>query len=971
MSQLRNGERQPVNGDGQPPNGSGRPVTGNGQPVTGDRQLTNGDGQLTNGDGRPDPGAADTAAEFVTALRRLKSWSGMGLRRLERQAATAGQALPRSTMAAVFSRDVLPREDLVVALVRVCGGDQDEVDRWLAARRRIAAGTPRPAPPPDGTPQPVRRTLPIDQAVFVGRDKELAQITAAVADAALAGGVIAIHAIDGMPGIGKTTLAVHVAHRLTDRFGDRQLFIDLRAHTPGQAPVPPEEALAQLLVADGLDPRLVPETLDGRASLWRDRMAGKRLLLILDNAASSRQVAPLLPGCAEGLVLVTSRRSLADLPTAVPIGLDLLSTEEAVTMFLRLAPRAAPDRRAVAELVRLCGHLPLAISIMASLYVRHPTWSIEELIKEVRQSVGGGPLTLSAESRTVADVFDVSYQQLTPDGQRFFRLLSVHPGTEVDPYAAAALANMSLRDALAQLDRLHADHLIEESAYRRYRMHDLIRAHAATLAATTDSAQVRREALGRLLDFYRHTATVAVRVAYPHARPPGRDGAPVSGPAGSFPRPASKSSGPASRFPGPAPRFPGPAPEFLGPDQAARWLDTELANLLAAAEHATEYEWPEHLLQLSAQLHPHLFIRGHYREAEALHRRAQQLAHRLDRPAAELDVLICLGHLYRMQDYDQQATDHYRQALGMAGNIGDRAGELHALLGLGATHRARGGHEQAVSHFQRALRIAEVIGDRNGELDALNRLGETRRIQGRHDLSADNFRRAIQVARAVGDRGGELNAVNGLGHVHRLQGRYREAADHYERAIQLAQAVGSRNGKLNALNGLGHALRLQGHFPEAASHYQQALEIAQAIGNRSGRLTALIGLGHTYRFHEHYDQATDTYRQALDLAREIGSGNWQFEALQGLGRLHQTIGRPDLALSNHEQALELATKLAQPADQARAHDGLARAHRDGGREDLARQHWQLALDILTELGAEHTDESQVSAANIRASLAGG
>ncbi len=717
--------------------------------------------QPVDGEGRPGPGAAGTAAEFVDALRRLKSWSGMGLRRLERRAATAGQVLPRSTMAAVFSRDVLPREDLVVALVRVCGGDQEEVDRWLAARRRIATGAALPAPSPDSTPQPVRRTLPTGQAVFVGRDKEMGQITAAVADAAQAGGVIAIHAIDGMPGIGKTTLAVHVARRLTDRFGDRQLFIDLRAHTPGQAPVQPEEALAQLLAADGLDPRFVPETLDGRASLWRDRMAGKRLLLILDNAASSRQVAPLLPGSTESLVLVTSRRSLADLPTAVPIGLDVLSPDEAVTMFLRLAPRAAPDHHAVAELVRLCGHLPLAISIMASLYVRHRAWSIEELIEEVRRPAGGSPLTLTAESRTVADVFDVSYQQLTPGGQRLFRLLSLHPGIDVDPYAAAALAGMSLQEALAHLDGLHADHLIEESAYRRYRMHDLIRAYAATLASTTDPAQARREALGRLLDFYRHTTAMAVEVAYPHERQRGPDVAPVSG----------------------------PAPEFPGPDQAARWLDTELANLLAAAEHAAEYEWPEHLLQLSAQLHPHLFIRGHYREAETLHRRAHHLAHRLGRQAAELHVLIYLGHLYRMQDYDRQATDHYRQALSMAEAVGDRSGELNALIGLGSAHRVPGGHEQAISHFQRALRIAEAIGDRNGELNALNRLGEARRMQGHHDRSTDHFGRAVKVAQAIGD----LNAVNGLGHTHRFHGRYDQATDTYQQALDLARQIGSGN----------------------------------------------------------------------------------------------------------------------------------------------------------------------------------
>ncbi len=198
-------------------------------------------------DGRPDPSTTGTAAEFVDALRRLKDWAGVGFRRLEKRATAAGQVLPRSTITAALNRDALPREELVTALVRTCGGDFDEVDRWVTAWRRIAAGTPlstssstspsKPPTPPTPavapTPWPVRCTLPADQAVFVGREKELEQIATAVTDAAQTGGVIAIHAIDGMPGMGKTTLAVHMAHRLKDRFGDRQLFIDLHAHTSG------------------------------------------------------------------------------------------------------------------------------------------------------------------------------------------------------------------------------------------------------------------------------------------------------------------------------------------------------------------------------------------------------------------------------------------------------------------------------------------------------------------------------------------------------------------------------------------------------------------------------------------------------------------------------------------------------------------------------------------------------------------
>jgi hypothetical protein len=228
---------------------------------------------------------------------------------------------------------------------------------------------------------------------------------------------VAIHAIDGMPGVGKTVLAVHVGHLLADRFPDRQLFLDLHAHTAGQQPVKPEAALASLLTADGVDARYLPEGLDERATLWRDRMAHQQVLLILDNAASSRQVVPLLPGSAGCLVLVTSRRYLGDLPSAVLVPLDILPPEEAQQMFLRLAPRAATEPARVAELVGLCGYLPLAIALLASLFRNRRSWTLGQLINETKTTL----LTVTAENRTVAAAFGLSYQYLPADRQRLRR----------------------------------------------------------------------------------------------------------------------------------------------------------------------------------------------------------------------------------------------------------------------------------------------------------------------------------------------------------------------------------------------------------------------------------------------------------------------------------------------------------------------------------------------------------------------
>jgi hypothetical protein len=368
---------------------------------------------------------------------------------------------------------------------------QDLHQRILTADPALTAdfAVPPPLPMTDskaacpaGAPE-VRYSLPPDIAAFTGRADEVERVTAAVARAGRCyGGTV--WTIGGMPGVGKTTLAVHVAHQLGDRFPDRQLFIDLHAHTPGQDPVPPMVALARLLTATGADARHLPDNLDGRAGLWRDRTAGQRALLVLDNAASSAQVAPLLPGGEDCLVLITSRRHLGDLPGALKIPLEPLPPGQAQTMFLRLAPQAADTPpQAARDLTRLAGHLPLAISLLARLLARHPSWTLADLLRETRMS----PLTLAVEQDSVAAAFEISYQHLDTGQQQFFRRLGLHQGATTDASSAADLAGISLGEASRHLDALHGEGLLTEAGYRRYGMHDLIRRYARGLT-TTDRA---------------------------------------------------------------------------------------------------------------------------------------------------------------------------------------------------------------------------------------------------------------------------------------------------------------------------------------------------------------------------------------------------------------------------------------------------------------------------------------------------
>jgi tetratricopeptide (TPR) repeat protein len=805
-----------------------------------------------------------------------------------------------------------------------------------------AGGDTRPGPGLAGAGGPPRQ-LPRKASGFTGRTAELAQLLELVPDPWRATAVV-ISAIDGMAGIGKTELAVYAAHRLVDRFPDGQLFIDLHGYTPGLAPVAPAEALDRLLRDLGIPGTQIPAGVDARAGLYRTRLADQQVLIVLDNAATEAQVAPLLPGTPGCLVLVTSRRRFSGLDHTRTVSLDTLPIPDAVTLLANIVGEgrlADQPPELQVELVELCGRLPLAIRIAARRLQSHPTWRVSDLVARLRDRqhrLG----ELAAGQRSVTAALDLSYQDLNPDQQQAYGLLGSHPGPDFDGYATAALLDTTLPRAGRVLDQLLEVHLLQEPAPGRYRFHDLVRAHAAHTATNEQTVPGVEAALGRLLDYYRHTAAAATDAAYPYER----DQRPEVPPAHT------------------------PGPELPDPAAGLAWLDTELSNLLAAAGYATAYGRPDHLLQLSAILHLHLRIRGRYHDAETLHQQALAAAATLGDQAGQLTALNGLGDTHLRQGQYGPATDHHEQALRIARATGHRVGELTALTGLGDIHRMQGRYEPAADHYQRALRIARATGHRVGELDALNGLGDFHQLQGRYGQAGDHHEQALRIARATGHRAGELTALGGLGHIHRMQGRYGQAGDHFQRALRIARAIGHRVGELTALTGLGHVHRLQGRYGQAADDFQRALRIARAAGNRPGELTALNGLGNVHRMQGRHAQAGHHYQQLLDLAQAGGNRNWQFEARQGIGRLSHATGHLDAAITHHQKALTLATELGQPDDQARAHDGLAHAHHTLHHHEQARQHWQHALHLLTNLSIDHTDDEETTTTAIRAHLTG-
>ena len=771
------------------------------------------------------------------------------------------------------------------------------------------------------TAAPVRYSLPSDTAVFTGRDREMDLITGA-ATAATGRGVVMIHAIDGMPGLGKTALAIHAAHLLRPLFPGRQLFMDLHGHTPGQQPVTPEAALASLLAAVGVDAGSLPADLEGRKALWRDRMAGQQTLLVLDNAASSEQVAALLPGDGDCLVLVTSRRHLGDLPgSIVPVVLDALRPDEAQEMFCRLAPRASDDpAAAVARLVQLAGFLPLAISLLARVYLRHPSWTITDLIRETETSL----LTLSAEAGSIAAAFGVSYRYLTAGQQDFFRVLGLHPGTRIDAYAAAALAGLPVPEAGRLLDALHGEGLLTEPGYRRYGMHDLIRAYSRHCVAGHPVPGSERM-LPRLLDYYQHTAARAeARLARQTRVQPD---------------------------PAPGVTAPAAAPGLADRTQALAWIRAERGNLLACLDHATRTGCHTRVVALTSAMAALLRQDGPWSSAIARHETAVTAARQLGDQSGEAGGLIDLGTLRYLTGDVAGAVAALDQALGIYTALGDRLGQANALTSLGELRRRTDDYPSATVALEAALGRYRDLGDRLGQAGALSELGVVRQLAGDFPGSGAALETALGMYRDLGNVLGQADSIFGLGAVHRHTGHYPAATLALEAALDMYRDLGDRQGQANTLSHLGAVRRETADYPAATAALVQAQRIHRDLGNRSGLAVALEYLGSVRVLTGDFRGAGRDLTMALGIYRDIGDRGGEVETLDELGALHRVQGDLASAVTCHREALRGAREISSAWDEAHALAGLARCDLAGGHAVDAKAGLQQAHEIFRRMGA--------------------
>jgi tetratricopeptide (TPR) repeat protein len=814
---------------------------------------------------------------------------------------------------------------------------------------------------------PARRTLPRDTAAFTGRDDKLRQLARSAATAAASRQVVAIHAIDGMAGVGKTAFAIHAGHLLSDHFPDGQLFLRLHAHTPGRLPIDPATALAALLAELGVVPQALPTGIDARAALWRDRLAGKRVLLILDDAASHEQIEPLMPGVAGCLVLITSRRRLTALNNAVALPLDTLPPDEAAALVVRLAARSDSETEAVAQLVQQCGYLPLAISLLAGRLRHRPAWSVAHLVRQLT-AAQDRLVEMQAENVAVAAAFDLSYLNLPADSQRLFRRLGLHPGADVDAYAAAALDDIPVSRARRHLDALFNDHLLDEPAYGRYRMHDLVHDYSRTLAQSHPSAD-NSLAIGRLLDYYQCTATTAdrqiVEVTSEDTAPPIR--VPVN------------------------------EPDLSTRAQALAWMEVERANLLACVDLAANTAQNSRVVRLAGVMAGFLRRAGQWEEAVLLHHAASGAAQRSGDRQGQANALNNLGAVRYLTDDYPGAVEVLEQAKETYRRLGDRLGQARALSNLGVVRYLTSDLPGAVDAHTQALQICRGLGDRHGQANVLNELGVARRLIGDYPGAVEAPTQALELCRGLGDRLGQAKALNSLGVVRRLLGDYPGAVEAHAQALEICDSMGDRLGRAYTINALGVVRRLLGDYPGAVEAHTQALETYRALGYGLGQANVLHELGVVRRLLGDYPGAVEAHAQALETYRALGDRHGQSNALHELGMVRWLIGddsgagealdqaleicrilgyrlgqaevlndigtfllgfsKPRQALARHHLALQIARDLHSPLQEARALDGAAQCALRLGQANAATTDLRQAVAIYQRIGAAEATEA--------------
>jgi tetratricopeptide (TPR) repeat protein len=743
---------------------------------------------------RPDPEDAADLAGFIELLDELRIWAGApSVRSLAKRVGPLlrpPRVVSHSTVAEVFQpwRRRLDL-DLVIAIVRALDADEATVDRWRAVSLRVHRETKA------GGPTGVLRQLPVDLATFTGREKELALLTDAATEDSQ---TVVISAVEGMAGVGKTQLALHTAHRLVQagRYTDVQLYANLRGFDPDHEPSDPAAVLEVFLRQLEVPAGRVPAGLDERAAMFRDRMHGRQAVLLLDNAADDSQLRPLLPASPTCMVLITSRRSLAALDGARTVTLDVFDPAESIELLARIvgADRVAAEPEAAARIVELCGGLPLAVSLAATRLRSRPVWTL----RYFADRLGTRPDEITAGSRGLARVFDLSYQGLPAPAQRVFRLLGVHPALDFTTASITALAGLDPDEAEQILEQLQDERMVQQKVLDRYEVHDLLRAYAAERATAELSDAARSQAVAAVVDWYVATASAAARLVNPQQPPP-------------FPTDDMQ----------------GDRVRFQDSKQALAWYDRERPNLLRIVSQAATLGHDHVVVHLALVMTRFEEVARNWREAERLLRTALPHARRCGVPEAEVQVLHRLGFTLYSDNRSDQAFSPLEEALALTREHQDLVNEQQVLNYLALAHTGAGDHERGLEVALQALSLRDHVVVRLAprSIIAFNTVAACLHELGRPGEALAHIAASIDEARAQNDQLFVAVGLHNLGFTHLILERFAEAVAAFEESVSMSTDLGNRYIHADCLNGIARAMHAQGRIPEAQDFHSQALAV--------------------------------------------------------------------------------------------------------------------------------------------------
>lgn len=769
--------------------------------------------------------------------------------------------------------------------------------------------------PADASPAAVTAAAPLDNLPrdnpdFTGRTTELKKLQGWM-NSKRAQSTVPVIVISGIPGVGKTETAVHAARLLGDQYRER-LFVQLQS-ADGK-PVEPEAALGTLLQELGVSGRVIPVGVEERATLWRSLLAGRRALVVLDDAVDSAQVRHLLPGAGGCLVMITTRRKTIDVSGRRWLPLEPLPPADAAKLFARISGEGRLDDEAgVAAVLRLCGYLPQEIQFAASDLLHHPSWTVGELAARLLES--------PAEDREVG--LKLTYQHLITASQRLLRLLALHPGPGFSRYAAAALADgLSLSETQRALDVLVDYHLIEETTSGRYIFRDFVRKYARRLVQEQDSAADRHRAMDRLLDYYLYFADKADRLMYPFHR----------------------------RIPVTVRHVPAGTPPLTTRGECRKQMEAERPIMLAVARHAAAEGLGEHAGLLAHVLAEFLDTWGCWADAGDLHRLAISAWRATRNTSGEAKALTELSLVLGRMGHHNEALGHATDALVLAQSAADRVAEADALDRMGIVLWYMGRYPEARARFDEALSIWRALGDEDGEADSLMYSGIVAWHLSMYPDAVRRVERALVLYRELRDTQGEANALNNLGELQTSAGYNDEALGSYRRALDIYRDLGDRQGEAIAVNNIGNVRRDTGRKEEALTCYRMALDIYRDIGDLRCEADAMNNMGAALLGMRRHDVALEQHHKALVLAHQLAEPYLTAESLNGSGRVHLSAGSYSPAAEDFRAAIEISRRIGDRSQEAEGLTGLGDALLYAEAGEAARACWFSALTIFEDIG---------------------